>query len=216
MNLKNEITTTDFTKTSLKEIANLLGYNEEYLRKKCNELGFTKNGKQTMLDEKQFHILKQTLLPRTSDMNVRAKKIKTKIEILENYKKATEDLIDILEQEKQQLQLENHNLKIENQQLTAKQIAINEQTREKLKTKQAWCVVEKYIKLSAQNQFSFDYPRAHRYYYNEFRKLHPNIEQTINKAFFEKYPKYMRELLDIVIADDYRQPTDEEYKLFLQ
>lgn len=83
------------TKTSLKEIANLLGYNEEYLRKKCNELGFTKNGKQTMLDEEQFYILKQTLLPRTFYKNVRVKKIKTKIEILENHKKATEDLINI-------------------------------------------------------------------------------------------------------------------------
>ena len=76
----------------LEEIANILGYSSEYLRKKCTELGFTKNGQKTYLTENQVTELKSILVPRTSDMKIRGENATTNLEILENYKKANDDL----------------------------------------------------------------------------------------------------------------------------
>lgn len=53
------------------EVASVLGYDSEYLRKKCTELGFTRNGVKTVLNEKQVTKLKSVLVPRSSDMKVR-------------------------------------------------------------------------------------------------------------------------------------------------
>ena len=53
------------------EVARVLGYDSEYLRKKCTELGFTKNGVKTVLNEEQITKLKSVLVLRSSDMKVR-------------------------------------------------------------------------------------------------------------------------------------------------
>lgn len=56
---------------SVDEVASVLGYDKEYLRKRCAELGFTRNGVKTALTEEQVSKLKSILIPRTSDMKVR-------------------------------------------------------------------------------------------------------------------------------------------------
>jgi phage antirepressor YoqD-like protein/AraC-like DNA-binding protein len=94
---------------SLEEIANILGYSSEYLRKKCTELGFTKNGQKTYLTENQVTELKSILVPRTSDMKIRGENATTNLEILENYKKANDDFVALLnrmyEEEKQKREI---------------------------------------------------------------------------------------------------------------
>ena len=93
----------------LEEIANILGYSSEYLRKKCTELGFTKNGQKTYLTENQVTELKSILVPRTSDMKIRGENATTNLEILENYKKANDDFVALLnrmyEEEKQKREI---------------------------------------------------------------------------------------------------------------
>lgn len=69
---------------SVSEVASILGYDSEYLRKKCSELGFTQNGKKTMLNEKQVVALKNMLVPRTSDMKIRGQEAVTRLEMMQN------------------------------------------------------------------------------------------------------------------------------------
>lgn len=77
----------------LETVASLLGYDKEYLRKKCGELGFTQNGKKTYLNEKQVTQLKQLLIPRTSDMKIRGQNTITHLEMLQNIQRDMQWLI---------------------------------------------------------------------------------------------------------------------------
>lgn len=77
---------------TVKEVAGIIGYDEEYLRKKCAELGFTRNGVKTLLNERQVTQLKNILIPRTSDMKIRGQENKTELEILQNASRAFIDL----------------------------------------------------------------------------------------------------------------------------
>lgn len=86
----------------LEDVANVLGYNEECLRKKCTELGFTRNGVKTELTEPQVLKLKSVLVPRTSDMKVRAENSLTKLEMLQNVQRDLQCLVN-----------ENHQLESE-------------------------------------------------------------------------------------------------------
>lgn len=65
---------------SVDEVASVLGYDKEYLRKRCAELGFTRNGVKTALTEEQVSKLKSILIPRTSDMKVRGQNAVTSLE----------------------------------------------------------------------------------------------------------------------------------------
>lgn len=70
-----------FEKTmSLNEIADILGYEEDTLRKKCAELGFTKNGLKTRLNEEQVTTLKNALVPRTSALKCLGQNALTELE----------------------------------------------------------------------------------------------------------------------------------------
>lgn len=79
-------------KMDIKTVAEIIGYDEEYLRKKCAELGFTRNGVKTLLNERQVTQLKNILIPRTSDMKIRGQENKTELEILQNASRAFIDL----------------------------------------------------------------------------------------------------------------------------
>lgn len=78
---------------SLDDVAEIFGYDSEYLRKKCAELGFTQNGKKTMLNEEQATILKSCLVPRTSDMKIRGQNAVTHLEMLQNIQRDMQWLI---------------------------------------------------------------------------------------------------------------------------
>lgn len=78
---------------SVDEVASILGYDSEYLRKKCAELGYTQNGKKTMLNEEQVTTLKSMLVPRTSDMKVRGQNAVTHLEMLQNIQRDMQWLI---------------------------------------------------------------------------------------------------------------------------
>lgn len=75
------------------EVASVLGYDSEYLRKKCAELGYTQNGKKTLLNEEQVTTLKSMLVPRTSDMKVRGQNTVTHLEMLQNIQRDMQWLI---------------------------------------------------------------------------------------------------------------------------
>jgi phage antirepressor YoqD-like protein/transposase len=75
------------------EVARVLGYDSEYLRKKCTELGFTKNGVKTFLNEEQVTKLKSVLVPRSSDMKVRGQNAVTHLEMLQNIQRDMQWLI---------------------------------------------------------------------------------------------------------------------------
>lgn len=66
---------------TLPEVADVLGYGAEYLRKKCAELGFTQNGKKTVLTEMQVSKLKSALVPRTSEVKSKAENATTDYEM---------------------------------------------------------------------------------------------------------------------------------------
>lgn len=68
---------------TIRDVADALGYDSEYLRKKCAELGFTQNGKKTLLNEVQVTVLKNSLIPRTSDMKIRGQNAVTHLEMLQ-------------------------------------------------------------------------------------------------------------------------------------
>lgn len=88
---------------SIDELAKILNYDSDYLRKKCKELGFTQNGIKTMLNEQQVENIRKILVPRTLDMKVQGEQIKTSISIKENFLKATQDYIALIESEKEEL-----------------------------------------------------------------------------------------------------------------
>lgn len=75
------------------EVACVLGYDSEYLRKKCAELGFTRNGVKTLLNEEQVTKLKSVLIPRRSDMKVRGQNAVTHLEMLQNIQRDMQWLI---------------------------------------------------------------------------------------------------------------------------
>ena len=75
------------------EVACVLGYDSEYLRKKCAELGFTRNGVKTLLNEEQVTKLKSVLIPRSSDMKVRGQNAVTHLEMLQNIQRDIQWLI---------------------------------------------------------------------------------------------------------------------------
>lgn len=152
-------------KITLDEIANLLNFSKKCICDKCRELGFTKNGVKTLLNEKQFEELRKILVPRTtSQVNLIGSKIQTSISIKENFLKATQAYIALIEQEKKQLEEENKTNKAIIEQKTqenANLILINnnirkqnnlliEQNNKKLKTKKAWSCIEKTIKYIAE------------------------------------------------------------------
>jgi phage antirepressor YoqD-like protein len=67
---------------TVKEVADVLGYEKDYLRKKVKELfpDSVQNGKETLLNENQVFILKNKLVPRTLDMKVQGENAVTEIE----------------------------------------------------------------------------------------------------------------------------------------
>lgn len=67
---------------TVKEVADVLGYEKDYLRKKVKELfpDSVQNGKETVLNENQVFILKNKLVPRTLDMKVQGENAVTEIE----------------------------------------------------------------------------------------------------------------------------------------
>jgi phage antirepressor YoqD-like protein len=69
-------------KMTVKEVADVLGYEKDYLRKKVKELfpDSVQNGKETVLNENQVFILKNKLVPRTLDMKVQGENAVTEIE----------------------------------------------------------------------------------------------------------------------------------------
>ena len=69
-------------KMTVKEVADVLGYEKDYLRKKVKELfpETVQNGKETVLNENQVFILKNKLVPRTLDMKVQGENAVTEIE----------------------------------------------------------------------------------------------------------------------------------------
>lgn len=89
---------------ALEEVAKVLGYDSEYLRKKCAELGYTQNGKKTLLTEKQVTILKSNLVPRTSDMKIRAANAVTELEIISNAANALQSLQALLDRKEKEYQ----------------------------------------------------------------------------------------------------------------
>lgn len=91
------------------EVARVLGYDSEYLRKKCTELGFTKNGVKTVLNEEQVTKLKSVLVPRSSDMKVRGQNAVTHLEMLQNIQRDMQWLISY----NAELQAENERQKQE-------------------------------------------------------------------------------------------------------
>ena len=200
----------------LVEVSRVLNYDLDYLRKKCKELGFTKNGIKTTLNEKQVDELRKILVPRTLDMKVQGQNIKTSISIKENFLKATQDYIALIESEKKQLEDKNQQLekqvqeqqkvietyKVENDFIKTKQEIITEQMRKKNKTKAQWACTEKAMRQIGFSRYAGCYLQAHRYFYRQFKLMHPNIEQKIEKRFFLKNPHYIKELADIIISED--------------
>lgn len=69
-------------KMTVKEVAAVLGYEKDYLRKKVKELfpESVQNGIETTLNEHQVFKLKQYLVPRTMDMKVKGENAVTEIE----------------------------------------------------------------------------------------------------------------------------------------
>lgn len=69
-------------KMTVKEVADVLGYEKDYLRKKVKELfpESVQNGIETTLNEHQVFKLKQYLVPRTLDMKVQGENAVTEIE----------------------------------------------------------------------------------------------------------------------------------------
>ena len=102
---------------TLEEVSKVLGYDSEYLRKKSAELGYTQNGKKTLLTEQQVTILKSKLIPRTSDMKIRAENAVTELEIISNAVNAFQNLQDLLNRKEKEYQaiIENQKMQIEEQ-----------------------------------------------------------------------------------------------------
>jgi phage antirepressor YoqD-like protein len=94
---------------TVQEIADALGYEKDYLRKKVKELfpETVVNGKETMLDEKQVFLLKQNLVPRTLDMKVQGENALTALDIEE----MTIKVITYHKAEAERLRAENQILK---------------------------------------------------------------------------------------------------------
>lgn len=72
-------------KMSVKEVAEALGYEKDYLRKKVKELfpESVQNGIETMLTEEQVFDLKKSLVPRTLDLKVQGENAVTSLDIEE-------------------------------------------------------------------------------------------------------------------------------------
>lgn len=123
-----------------------------------------------------------------------------------------------------ELKKENQSLRNNNKRLEAKQEAIAMQSQKKVLLKQRWSVVNRCIKQVAIDRAEKlqgfttknDYVNTYRYFYNEFYKAHRSVDRDkINKQYFFDYPKYMKELLEIIIADEVEcKLTKEEEKLF--
>ncbi len=72
-------------KMTVKEVAEVLGYEKDYLRKKVKELfpETVKNGIETELTEEQVYVLKKNLTPRTLDMKIQGENAITSLDIEE-------------------------------------------------------------------------------------------------------------------------------------
>lgn len=70
---------------TVKEVAEVLGYEKDYLRKKVKELfpETVKNGIETELTEEQVYKLKKNLTPRTLDMKIQGENAITSLDIEE-------------------------------------------------------------------------------------------------------------------------------------
>jgi len=73
----------DEKKMTVQEVADILGYEKDYLRKKVKELfpESVRNGIETLLTEKQVTELKDVLAPRTLDLKVQGQNAVTSIDI---------------------------------------------------------------------------------------------------------------------------------------
>ena len=73
---------------TVKEVADALGYEKDYLRKKVKELfpDTVRNGIETTLSEEQVTELKSILVPRTLDMKVQGQNVTTDLEMMEQAK----------------------------------------------------------------------------------------------------------------------------------
>lgn len=72
-------------KMTVQQIADVLGYEKDYLRKKVKELypELVKNGVETKLSQEQVTRLKGQLVPRTLDMKVQGQEAVTDIEMVQ-------------------------------------------------------------------------------------------------------------------------------------
>ena len=69
---------------TVKEVAEVLGYNARWIQLKCAELGFTQNGKKTLLTEEQVTELKKHLVPRTLQVKLQGENAVTELEMMQN------------------------------------------------------------------------------------------------------------------------------------
>mgnify|MGYP002622580256 CR=1 FL=1 len=106
-----------FEKTmTVKEVAEALGIAESTIRNIVGNHGWAKNGVRTYLTEEQVTIISREMksaysIAQQKDTLLAASKVATRLEILENYKAATEALVQMLESEKAELQAENERQK---------------------------------------------------------------------------------------------------------
>ena len=106
-----------FEKTmTVREVANTLGVAESTVRNIVGSHGWAKNGVRTQLTEEQITIITKEMKSNSSIAHQKnsllvTSKVATRLEILENYKSATEALISMLESEKAELQAENEKQK---------------------------------------------------------------------------------------------------------
>lgn len=130
-----------------------------------------KNGVSTYWNEKEASVIIKNIQynnPNAKSPLTQTKgKLQTSISIKENFLKATQDYIALIESEKQQLKEENERQKciieqqketlqkqeLENRTLIKKQELITKTSEEKYTTKELWVVIEKLIKTRAQSLF---------------------------------------------------------------
>lgn len=106
-------------KMSVKEVAEAIGYEKDYLRKKVKELfpESVQNGVETMLTEEQVFDLKKSLVPRTLDLKVQGENAVTSLDIEEMTLKVLQYHMDKVvqlkaENERQRLQINQAEQKI--------------------------------------------------------------------------------------------------------
>ena len=195
-------------KITTSELAEQLGTKNNVIldcAKRCGIQKKIKNGTPTYWDEEEVTFILEEFKKgnrsnnRSFQLTERLEKTKTSISIKENFLKATKDYIDLLESEKQQLQIDLQQEKEKNIVLEKKQNDYKFLTQKRMEHKELFTRLNKAIRCySIINKIPVSV--SYNYFYKKLETQYC-FQDTINMSFLKKYPKYAKELLDIVLSE---------------